>query len=437
MSSRAEQLIALDLAHVWHPYTQQATAPQPVPIASGRGAWLYGVEGEAYLDLIASWWVAIHGHAHPVIAEAIAVQARTLEQVIFAGLTHEPAVRLAEALVQRLPAGLTRIFFSDDGSTAVEVAMKMACHYWRNVGQRRGRFLVFERGYHGDTVGAMSASRSSGFFEGYGTLLFGVDTLPFPATWEEDTEVEAKERAALEALERYLQAHGADCAAMLIEPLIQGAGGMRFCRPEFLRALVARLRQAGVLLIADEVMTGFGRCGTLFACEKAGITPDFVCLSKGLTGGFLPMAVTACREGIYAAFLGETFDRALAHGHSFTANGLGCAAALASLQLFERENTLERVAVIEAIHRQRLAGLGARIDHPRTLGAVAAFELALPDRAYGSSFTPRLIRFFLERGLIIRPLGAVLYLMPPYCITPEELHRGWDGVEEAVTRFST
>ncbi|MBF0261797.1 MAG: adenosylmethionine--8-amino-7-oxononanoate transaminase [Magnetococcales bacterium] len=435
MNHHAEHLIALDRAHVWHPYTQQATAPVPVPIASARGAWLHGVDGTAYLDLIASWWVAIHGHAHPVIAEAIATQAGTMAQIIFAGLTHEPAVRLAEALVKRLPAGLTRLFFSDDGSTAVEVAMKMALHYWRNVGQSRGRFLVFEHGYHGDTVGAMSASRSSGFFEGYGALLFDVDTVPFPATWEGDAWVEAKERHALEALDRYLERHGSDCAAMLIEPLIQGAGGMRICRPAFLRALVARLRGAGVLLIADEVMTGFGRCGTLFACERAGIEPDFICLSKGLTGGFLPMAITACHEGIYQAFLGETFDRALSHGHSFTANALGCAAGLASLALFDTEDTLARVAAIEALHRERLTALGGRILQPRAMGAVAAFELALPDRTYGSSFTPRLIQFFLEHGLIIRPLGAVLYLMPPYCITPEELHRGWDGIEAAVASF--
>ncbi|MBF0416668.1 MAG: adenosylmethionine--8-amino-7-oxononanoate transaminase [Magnetococcales bacterium] len=435
MNSVHDALITLDRAHVWHPYTQQATAPLPVPIASAHGAWLTGVDGSEYLDLIASWWVAIHGHAHPVIAEAIGKQAHAMAQIIFAGLTHEPAVRLAEELVKRLPAGLTRIFYSDDGSTAVEVAMKMALHYWRNMGQVRGRFLVFEHGYHGDTVGAMSASRSSGLFEGYGSLLFGVDTVPFPATWVGDPDVVEKESHALGALDRYLESHGSDCAAMLIEPLIQGAGGMRICRPEFLRALVARLRGAGVLLIADEVMTGFGRCGTLFACEKAGIEPDFICLSKGLTGGFLPMAVTACQERIYAAFLGETFDRALAHGHSFTANALGCAAALASLGLFEREDTLARVAAIETVHRARLAGLGDRILYPRTMGAVAAFELALPDRRYGSSFTPRLIRFFLDRGMIIRPLGAVLYLMPPYCITPEALHRGWDGIEAAVAAF--
>ncbi|NGZ05463.1 MAG: adenosylmethionine--8-amino-7-oxononanoate transaminase [Magnetococcales bacterium] len=435
--SRSAELIALDRAHIWHPYTQQSTAPTPVPIASGQGAWLKDVEGREYLDLIASWWVAIHGHAHPVIARAIAEQAMTLEQVIFAGLTHEPAVRLAAGLVKRLPPGLTRVFFSDDGSTAVEVAMKMACHYWRNLGRQRGRFLVFSGGYHGDTAGAMSASRSAGFFEGYGSLLFAVDTIPFPATWDGDAEVEAKEQGALAALERFLEEHGASCAAMLIEPLIQGAAGMRMCRPGFLQGVAERLRAAGVLLIADEVMTGFGRCGTLFACELAGIAPDMICLSKGLTGGFLPMAVTVCREEIHAAFLGPTFDRALAHGHSFTANALGCAAALASLGLFESEATLQRVAALEALHRERMAALGGRVLAPRVMGAVAAFELRLSDQTYGSAFTPRLIQFFLDRGMIIRPLGAVIYLVPPYGIDHVDLHRGWDVIEEAIDCFST
>ncbi|MEO5333441.1 MAG: adenosylmethionine--8-amino-7-oxononanoate transaminase [Magnetococcus sp. YQC-5] len=427
--------IALDRKHIWHPYTQEATALPPIPMASGRGAWLYGMDGQEYLDLIASWWVSIHGHAHPAIARAIATQAGQLEQVIFAGFTHEPAIRLVEALVARLPKGLTRFFFSDDGSTAVEVAMKMARQYWLNLGQERSRFLVFEGGYHGDTVGAMSAGQSSGYFNAFRPLLFNVDTLVYPATWEGDEAVEAKENAALLALDLYLERHGTECAAVLIEPLVQGAGGMRMCRPGFVAALAARLKAAGVLLIFDEVMTGFGRTGTLFACEKAGVEPDLLCLSKGLTGGFLPMSLTVCREEIHAAFLGETFARALAHGHSFTANALGCAAALASLELFTTENTLQRIAAIEAIHRERLAALHHRVRCPRVMGAIAAFELKIPDTGYASTTTPRLIRFFLERGLIIRPLGAVIYLMPPYCISPTDLHRGWDGIEEAVECF--
>ncbi|MBF0126444.1 MAG: adenosylmethionine--8-amino-7-oxononanoate transaminase [Magnetococcales bacterium] len=433
----ASRLIALDRRHIWHPYTQEATALTPIPIASGRGAWLYGVDGQAYLDLISSWWVSIHGHAHPAIARAIARQAERLEQVMFAGFTHEPAVRLAEALAARLPAGLTRLFFSDDGSTAVEVAMKMACQYWRNQGRERSRFLVFEGGYHGDTVGAMSAGRSSGYFDAFSPMLFAVDTLPFPATWDGDEAVESREAASLAALDQYLARQGEGCAALLLEPLVQGAGGMRFCRPRFVARLAARLKEAGVLLIFDEVMTGFGRTGTLFACEKAGVTPDLICLSKGLTGGFLPMSVTVCREELYNAFLGDTFARALAHGHSFTANALGCAAGLASLELFATEDTLQRVAVIESIHRERLAALAThpRVRRPRVMGAIAALELALGDTGYASSTTPRLIRFFLDRGLIIRPLGGVLYLLPPYCISPAELHRGWDGVCAALEAF--
>ncbi len=239
--NHAERLSALDRLHVWHPYTQEATALPPIPIASGRGAWLHGVDGQAYLDLIASWWVSIHGHAHPVIAQAIAEQALQLEQVMFAGFTHEPAIRLAEALAQRLPIGLTRLFFSDDGSTAVEVAMKMAQQFWINQGQVRRRFLVFEGGHHGDTVGAMSASRSSGYFDAFGSMLFAVDTLAYPETWEDDADVEAKEAASMAALDRDLEHHGAECVAMLIEPLVQGAVGMRICRPGFVAAVAARL----------------------------------------------------------------------------------------------------------------------------------------------------------------------------------------------------
>lgn len=433
----ADSLIALDRRHIWHPYTQAATALIPIPIASGRGAWLYGVDGREYLDLISSWWVSIHGHAHPAIVGAIAQQAQQLEQVIFAGFTHEPAVRLAEALIARLPAGLTRLFFSDDGSTAVEVAMKMARQYWYNQGQDCSRFLVFSGGYHGDTVGAMSASRSSGYFNAFYSLLFPVDILPFPATWEGDEDVEFKEADSLEALDRYLAQYGHECAAMLIEPLVQGAGGMRMCRPEFLVQLAARLKAADVLLIFDEVMTGFGRTGTLFACEKAGVTPDLICLSKGLTGGFLPMSVTVCKEEIYAAFLGQTFDLAFSHGHSFTANALGCAAGLASLELFTTENTLQRIAAIETIHKERLALLAKhpKVRQPRVMGAIAALDLVLGDSSYASSITPRLIQFFLDRGVIIRPLGSVLYLLPPYCILPEDLHRGWDSIEAAVAEF--
>ena len=429
-----DDLVTLDRRHVWHPFTQEQTAPVVTPVASARGATLYGHDGAAYLDLISSWWVITHGHAHPRIAHAIAQQARTLEQVVFAGFTHAPAIQLATALVNKLPDGLERVFFSDNGSTSVEVALKMARQYWFNQGQPRERFLACKKGYHGDTVGAMSAGRSSGFFEPFRSLLFPVDLLSFPATWEGDADVEARESASLRSLDDYLERHGQECAAFLMEPLVQGAAGMRMCRPVFVQKLAARLQAAGILLIFDEVMTGFGRTGTLFACEKAGVTPDIICLSKGLTGGFLPMAVTVCRERIHAAFLGETFDRAFAHGHSFTANPLGCAAALVSLALFEEEGTLERIATIKTIHRQRLLALAGqpRVLRPRVMGSIAALDIEAHDEGYASRIGLFLRDFSLKRGLLLRPLGNTLYLLPPYCITAAELHRAWDGVEAAL-----
>jgi len=279
MTFSSDDLVRRDRTHVWHPYTQEKTAPDPLLVVSARGATLHLADGRTILDLISSWWVVTHGHAHPAIARAIGEQAARLEQVIFAGFTHPPAVELATALVALLPDGLSRIFYSDNGSTSVEVALKLALQYWRNRGEERDRFLAFEGGYHGDTVGAMSAGRESGFFAAFGPLLFPVAFLPYPATWIGDGDVEAREAAALDALDRELEAHGPRTAAVIIEPLVQGAAGMRMCRPEFLAALAERLARAGVLLIFDEVMTGFGRTGTLFAHERAGVTPDLICLS--------------------------------------------------------------------------------------------------------------------------------------------------------------
>ncbi|MBF0154680.1 MAG: adenosylmethionine--8-amino-7-oxononanoate transaminase [Magnetococcales bacterium] len=428
-----QDLITLDRRHIWHPFTQEKSAPLPIPITSAQGATLFAADGRKYLDLISSWWVTTHGHAHPAIARAVAAQAEKLEQVIFAGFTHEPAVKLASRLVARLPHGVNRVFFSDDGSTSVEVALKMACQYWINRGERRSRFLAFEGGYHGDTVGAMSAGRASGFFDAFEAMLFRVDAIPFPSTWIGDDDVAEKEEHSLAALARYLEQNANECAAVIMEPLVQGAGGMRMCRPDFLRGLAAKLQHADIPLIFDEVMTGFGRTGAMFACHKAGVDPDIICLSKGLTGGFLPLAVTVCRDEIYQAFLDDGFDQAFAHGHSFTANPLGCAAGIASLELFEKEKTLARVVNIERVNKERVLEL---INHPkvmrgRVLGGIAAVEL--DDSIQYASETSHLLRaFFLERGLLIRPLGNVIYLLPPYCITDAELHRAWNVIEEAL-----
>jgi adenosylmethionine-8-amino-7-oxononanoate aminotransferase len=430
-----EELLALDRRHVWHPFTQAATAPAPIPIRSARGAHLIAADGRDYLDLISSWWVTLHGHAHPAIAAAVALQAAELEQVIFAGFTHEPAIQVAARVSALLPAGLERVFYSDDGSTSVEVALKLAYQFWRNKGEpRRHRFLAFEGGYHGDTFGAMSAGRSSGFYKPFHDLLFAVDLLPYPETWDGDSEIEEKEATSLAMLDRWIGRHGRDAVALIMEPLVQGAGGMRLCRPAFVRAVAERLKAADILLILDEVMTGFGRTGATFACLKASVTPDLICLSKGLTGGFLPLAATVCRQEIYEAFLGGNFERAFAHGHSFTANPLGCAAALASLDLLQAPETTARLGAIESVHRERLARLAHHpgLTRPRVCGTIAAVAVGGSEQGYSAAQGPRLRAFFLERGLLIRPLGSVVYLLPPYCVSSEELHRAYDAIEEAA-----
>ncbi len=434
-----DELLALDRRHVWHPFTQAKTAPDSVLIRSGKGAVVYGADGKEYLDLVSSWWVNLHGHAHPYIADAIAEQAHKLEQVIFAGLTHEPAVRLAQRLTSLLPDDLNRVFYSDDGSTAVEVALKLALQYWRNLGRpERRRYLAFEGGYHGDTVGAMSVGVSSGFYAPFEDLLFEVDVLPFPETWEGDAAVAEKEAACLSALEAYLDRRGDETAAAIIEPLVQGVGGMRMCRAEFLQALTQKLRAAGVLVIFDEVMTGFGRTGDLFACLKAGVTPDLICLSKGLTAGFLPLAATVCRDPIYEAFLDTGFDKAFAHGHSFTANPLGCAAGLASLDLLMKEETRARIAAIEARHRKHMARLAhhPKVTRPRVTGTIAALNVEVEDSGYAAAIGPRLKAFFLENGLLLLPLGEVIYFLPPYCISDSQLDRSYDTLERALTTLT-
>jgi adenosylmethionine-8-amino-7-oxononanoate aminotransferase len=430
----AAEVLARDKRHVWHPYTQHGTESEPIVIARAKGASLFDAEGKEILDLISSWWTCTHGHSHPKLNAALAEQARKFEHVMFAGFTHEPAVALAERVTALLPAGLTRAFYSDDGSTSVEVALKIAYQYWVNLGERRRRLLVaFDGGYHGDTLGAMSLGRGSEMFTAFSDLMFKVCVLPFPATFEGDAAVEAREAEALADFEALIREHPHEIAALIVEPLLQGAGGMRVCRPQFLRRLVETAQEAGVLVILDEVATGFGRTGTLFAHEQAGIVPDLICLSKGLTAGYMPLAMTVAREAVFEAFLGDSFDRALPHGHSFTANPLACAVALASLDLFEAEQTLARIARIEAQHREMLAALAARDDvmRPRVLGTILAFE-AKGLGAYQSAESRRLRDWYLAHGLNIRPLGETLYLMPPYCITDEELTRAYAGLVEGL-----
>jgi adenosylmethionine-8-amino-7-oxononanoate aminotransferase len=411
---------ALDAAHVWHPYTQHATAPAPVPIAGARGAYLYDADGRAIFDAISSWWVTLHGHTEPRIATAIARQAEALEQVIFAGFTHEPAARLAGELVQRLPAGLSRVFFSDDGSTAVEVALKMAIQYQRQRRRSRTVIAALENAYHGDTFGAMSVSARGAFTQPFGEYLFDVIRLPDPV----DGDVAG-------ALTDLLARRGDDLAAVIVEPLLLGAGGMRVWDEALLREIRRLTADAGVLLIADEVLTGFGRTGPLFASDRAGIAPDIICLSKGITGGFLPLGATAAREEIFAAFLSEDRRRTFFHGHSYTANPIACAAARASLALLDDASRARREA-IESAHREGLSGLAAAysaVRSPRIIGTVAAFDIGGPG-SYLDPVGPRLAEFALRRGVLLRPLGNVVYLLPPYCATPPEIANVYEVIAD-------
>lgn len=410
-----EPLIARDRKHVWHPFTQECTAPPPIAIDHADGAYLYDTDGKAYLDLISSWWVNMHGHAHPAIAKAIYEQAQKLEHVIFAGFTHAPAIELCERLCTLLPPALSKCFFSDNGSTAVEVALKMAYQYWANQGaEERSLFLSFSGGYHGDTFGAMSVGAASVFHSPFQKLFFKTITIPYPDTWEGDNTITSKEDSALTQLEHQLTTKGHQIAALIIEPLVQGASGMRICRPAFMQKVVAMCQRAGVLVIFDEVMTGFGRLGALFALDLLGVVPDFLCLSKGLTGGFLPLALTVTQPEIYEGFLSPQAGNAFLHGHSYTANPIACRAALASLDLLIDPSCEARRAEISRAHVQGGTLLKAkcpRIQRYRHLGTINSFSLPFSDETLATFRQDA-----LDAGLLLRPLGQELYLLPPYCV---------------------
>ncbi len=431
-------IIATDKRHIWHPYTQHGTEEEPIVIARARDASLFDASGREILDLISSWWTCTHGHSHPKINAALTRQAETMEHVMFAGFTHAPAAQLAQTLAGLLPGDLNRVFFSDDGSTSVEVAIKIAYQSWINRGEPRRLLVTFDGGYHGDTLGAMSVGRASQMFGAFKDLMCDVRVLPFPWTFEGDNAVEEREAEALSALEAFLSDHGQSVAALIIEPLMQGSAGIRFCRPSFLKRLVELARSAGVVVIFDEVATGFGRTGTLFAMEQAEVAPDLVCLSKGLTAGYMPLAATVARDWLFDLFLGEDFDKALPHGHSFTANPLACAVALAALDLYEEEETMARIAHISAKHRTMLDVLAELPDvsQPRILGPVLAFE-AGDGGEYQSEASRNLRNWYLGNGLNIRPIGSTVYLMPPYCITDDELFRAYSGMVEGLDRLTS
>ena len=413
--------------HLWHPTTQVASADPPLRAVRGRGALLELDDGRQLIDAISSWWVTLHGHCEPSIAAAVAAQAAELEQVIFANFRHPAAEQLAEALSAR--SGLQRLFFSDNGSTAVEVALKIAWQWWRNRGEERRRLIAFEGAYHGDTVGAMALGARSLFSAPFDDLLFDVARAPWPATWWGDDGVEERERLALERLEELLIT---PTAAVILEPLVQGASGMAMVRPAFLQEVQRRVRSAGALLIADEVLTGFGRTGSLFACQRAGLQPDLMALSKGLTGGFLPMGVTLASEALHQGFVGTRPGLTFFHGHSFTANPLGCAAALASLALLEA--TPGRHEGFEARHRPHLEALAQAplVSHPRLIGTIAAFDLTVDEPGYLNPVGRAVQRHALAEGVFLRPLGQVIYLLPPLCIDDVQLERCYRAIRGAL-----
>lgn len=413
---------------VWRPFTQHGLG-EPVPkVVRAAGAALWTEDGRRIIDAISSWWVTTHGHCHPRIMAAIAEATKHLDQIIFAGWTHEPAERLAEALIAILPEPLAYVFYSDSGSTSVEVALKMALGYWANLGMPRHRIAVMESSYHGDTIGGMSVGARGAFNRTYAPLLFDVDTLPFPA--------EGAEQVTLDALERACR-HG-DLAALIVEPLILGAGGMRIYGPAVLAQMRAICAQHDVLFIADEVMTGWGRTGTLLACEQAGIVPDIVCLSKGLTGGSVPLAVTIATAPIFDAHRSTDRTRMFFHSSSYTANPIACAAALANLAVWKEEPVAERIAVLAARQQERLSQLSecSEILNHRRIGTITAMEIGTPDSAYLSDLGPRLLAHFRDRNLLLRPLGNTVYVMPPYCIGEDDLDQIYEAIADAPRAMS-
>jgi adenosylmethionine-8-amino-7-oxononanoate aminotransferase len=408
---------------VWHPFTQHGLGEEIPLIERAEGAMLHAADGRSFIDAISSWWVTTHGHCHPRIMQAIRAQAGKLDQLIFAGWTHEPAETLARGLVEITPAPLTHAFFSDSGSTSVEVALKMALGTWLNRGEPRDRIVVMDHSYHGDTIGAMSVGERGVYNRAYQPLLFDVDTLPFPRG-DGDATIAAFER---------LCTQNPPPAALIVEPLILGAGGMLIYQPQVLKALRDVCTREGVLFIADEVMTGWGRTGTMFACQHAGIAPDLMCLSKGLTGGAIPLAVTMATQEIFDAHVSDDRARMFFHSSSYTANPIACAAANANLAIWREEPVQARITNLARRQVERLE----RLDDPlivgkRQLGTITAMEFVDPYGDYLSAMGPMLARFFRDRGLLLRPMGNIVYVMPPYCITDGQLDMIYDAIAAAA-----
>ena len=416
------ELIKRDLAVVWHPYTQMKTAALPIPIVKGEGVYLFTDTGEKYIDAVSSWWVNIHGHSHPYIAEKVFEQLKKLEHVIFAGFTHPQAIILAENLLSIIPKNQKKVFFSDNGSTAVEVALKMCLQFWANKGEKKTKILAFKNAYHGDTFGAMAVSGRSAFTAPFDSLLFDVEFIDLP------------NKHNLEQLKSQISNLKTDLSCFIFEPLVQGASGMLMYDAKDLDELILHCKRESVLTIADEVMTGFGRTGKLFASDHLLNKADLMCFSKGLTGGTMPLGITTCQQEIYDAFLSDDKLKTLFHGHSFTANPVACAAANASFDLLINPETLANIQRIEAKHKAFKSQIE---NHPklkdvRQTGTIIALEWNIDGTSYFNNIRDTLYNFFLDKGIILRPLGNILYIMPPYVITNNDLDYIYQNINLAL-----
>jgi len=416
----------LDKDLIWHPFTPLTGSPQPLLIQSAKGVYLETIDGRKIIDAISSWWVNIHGHSNEFIANAIHEQAKKLEHVIFAGFTHEPAIRLAQNLQTILPGNMSKVFFSDDGSTAVEVALKMALQFWYNQGASRKKVIAIRGAYHGDTFGAMAVGERGIFTDPFRSHLFDVAYIDFPLDGtESNVSREFKDLLKTDEI-----------AAFIFEPLVQGAAGMRMYAPSVLDSLIKEAKEHNVICIADEVFTGFGRTGRMFACEYLSEAPDIMAVSKGITGGTMALGVTACSKKIVTAFESSDFTKTFFHGHSYTANPLACAAANASFELLMKKECRSQMTMINRRHeafRPRVQAHG-KVKEARCLGTILAIELNSDDEtSYANELRKKIYPFFLERDILLRPLGNVIYVLPPYVIQEAELNRIYSAIEEFLS----
>ena len=406
-----------DQQFVWHPFTHLKYAPLPIELVKGEGAFFIDADGNKLLDAISSWWVNLHGHCNPYIAKKVSEQLQQLEHAIFSAFTHAPATELAKRLIQHLPNNQAKIFYSDNGSTVVEVALKMTLQYWHNTGVSKKKFIAFENAYHGDTFGGMSVGARNVFNNAFENLLFDVIHIPLP---NQDNIEHIKE-----TLQQWFTNHN-DIAGFIFEPLVQGAAGMQMYGAKFLDELILLCNQNNIVTIADEVMTGFGRTGKFFANDYLIHKADIICLSKGITGGFMPFGVTSCAQFIYDSCVSDDKTKTFFHGHSYTANPTACAAALASLDLMEQETTWNQINLINKLHLAFIESLkdNANIIDVRCIGTILAIEIKTPEHThYLNSLSEHIASFFIKENIIVRPLGNILYFIPPYCINQQELEK--------------